>query len=410
MNTAESYRYAEFYNISIEECHTSCDVGGEQLRCGNVTTACGTSINCPATCSSGATCWEGECVTCPSLNMTQASPATKSDVPVDQWQCGDVPVVCTTKGGELVQTSHAVGIDAPSDAHVCDTSSHTWACSGKSAWSYFLEGKMCGSALNECMEQVQLWTCPLPRDQCVDHTCICDPFPVPPESICGSDSDGCGNTVTFGSLDGGCPASAPICTSTKTCCMPETEANFEGCGSFSDGCEGTVWRPCPVHTDVCYNHGCCSPLTASSFDASWQCGTAPDGCGGTVHFEREAGAAQINDGCGPNPAGNVFSCDASAHTCSTKCGDDSVGLRRTAGWSSWDARKWSCTGIRHMCKYNGVLGGTGGQTWKQVLQAWCPVSCNTCGRSFVQEQVAHEDADEKQATTLTEYEIERSQA
>jgi len=64
-----------------------------------------------------------------------------------------------------------------------------------------------------------------------------------------------------------------------------------------------------------------------------------------------------------------------------------------------------------MCKYNGVLGGTGGQTWKQVLQAWCPVSCNTCGRSFVQEQVAHEDVahedvDEKQAKTLTEYEIE----
>jgi len=59
-----------------------------------------------------------------------------------------------------------------------------------------------------------------------------------------------------------------------------------------------------------------------------------------------------------------------------------------------------------MCRYNGVLGGTGGQTWKQVLQAWCPVSCNTCGRSLVQEQVAHEDVDEKQAKTLNTFENE----
>jgi hypothetical protein len=245
MTTMEAYRYAEFYNISIEECPSSCNAKtGGQLLCGDVTTACGTSLSCPATCGSEMTCWEGECVSCSGNMLTTEQ---------QDWQCGDVPEVCTTQGGEFVQIRRVIGESAPSAAHTCNTTSHRWECRGKSAWAFLLDGKECGSTVNECGEEVELWRCPLPRAECVDNTCECDPLPLPQIDSsweCGSVSDGCGSTVHFervagaGLMNEGCGGDRPwSCdSSTHKCeaaCVDDSEGlrRVGGFGIDSWSCE-----------------------------------------------------------------------------------------------------------------------------------------------------------------------------
>jgi len=237
LNTQESYRYAEFYNVSVEECPTDC--GSE--RCGKQTTACGTELDCSPTCDGGRTCYDGFCMTCPPLseNLTRA-------------ECGTHMQICTNAEGQKLQVHRTLGFAAPSSSHHC-AENNMWECRSRSKWSYLTEGKDCGSVTDQCGATVDLFECPRTNDRCQDHKCICHPSEFPDSWNCGSEPDGCGTIVYFGTQDGGA---------------------------------------CPNADDVCIEHHCCTKKTRSSFPAHYNCGTATDGCGGTVYFG-ECGMADL---------------------------------------------------------------------------------------------------------------------
>jgi len=240
MSTPEAYRYAEFYNISIEECPASCaDASGQQLFCGEVQTPCGTTLNCSASCGSDV-CHDNKCVDCPHLDRATGAHAS--------WECGHVVQVCQGRGGKDIQVDRTVGVPAPSAAHFCDES-HSWTCHGTSQWGFLAQGLQCGSVVDECGDAVGLFDCPYLNDVCVGHQCVCQPSTFSETWECGWQGDGCGQNVTFGSLDGHC-----------------------GTGH------------------VCNNHMCCAPKTLGDFNSSWECGTEPDLCGGTVSFQKAPGA------------------------------------------------------------------------------------------------------------------------
>jgi hypothetical protein len=226
MNSGEAYRYAEFYNVSIEECPTSCNAAsGKQVYCGNITTACGTILECPAACgaSSGEVCRDEMCMACPSLGSTY-----------DNWDCGKVDSICTNPLGQKVQLKLDVGTPAPTLQHTCEN--NKWVCRDKSKWAFLAEGKQCGDILGQCGVNVTLFPCKYPNDKCESHTCNCYPSTFPVNFNCGTKGNGCGNDVVFGSLSGGCPA-GDRCTA-NTCCTPKTLADFPTyqCGNIDDTC------------------------------------------------------------------------------------------------------------------------------------------------------------------------------
>jgi len=230
----EAYRYAEFYNVSVEACPSSCEEAGEQALCGAVPNACGGNLTCPGLCSGGKVCHQYECITCPELVLTPE---------IQTWQCGSVQHVCTNRKGRRVRVDRPVGMPAPSVNHYC--SNHNWVCQGKSKWSFLAEeGMECGSVTDVCGTLVQLWDCPRAGDLCVEHKCVCSPLTFGQHFECGWAGDGCGRNVTFGAHDGHCARAG----------------------------------------DRCVEHVCCTPKTLADFNSSYQCGAAPDGCGGHVYF------------------------------------------------------------------------------------------------------------------------------
>jgi hypothetical protein len=260
MVSPESYRYAEFQNISIEECASSCeDDSAQQLFCGEIITACGNKLACNANCSgAGYSCHDQMCMKCPD-SVTAVSNNT---------ECGFVSQVCQNHKNQDIVVDVPIGFAAPSPNHYCENG--TWKCHGKSKWTYLAEGKQCGKTTNNCNEEIHLFSCPNERDECTqEHKCVCSPMQPDPSYQCGWQGDGCGRNLTFGSLDGHCP---------KT-------------------------------THVCHNHLCCTPKTVADFSDAFECGSEDDGCGGRVHFSR-SGATE-NHGCG---AGRGWSCDVN-HKC-----------------------------------------------------------------------------------------------
>jgi len=236
MFTPEAYRYAEFYDIDVEECAGSCnDDLGNQLMCGNVTTPCEDALTCPAVCPTGYVCSNNRCMSCPALKLTPEQ---------QKWECGTIVQVCADPQGKLVQVDRVLGVEAPSANHFC-SQNHTWDCHGTSRWNYLSQGLFCGSVTDGCGKTVNLFSCPLKNDVCVGHTCKCVPATFPTDWNCGWAGDGCGLNTTFGLLNGTCPVGG-----------------------------------------VCHQHKCCTPLTTASFPGTYQCGEVPDGCGGLVTFHR----------------------------------------------------------------------------------------------------------------------------
>jgi hypothetical protein len=183
-------------------------------------------------------------------------------------QCGSVSQVCQNHKNQAVGVERTLGFPAPTANHFCPNGS--WQCEGKTKWSYLAEGKVCGKVTDNCLNQVDLFSCPNERDDCTaDHKCVCNPRSVDPSYQCGWQGDGCGRNVTFGTLGGVCSGSE----------------------------------------HVCHNHMCCTPKTAVDFGSDWECGTADDGCGGTVSFSRSG--STDNHGCG---TGRGWSCDLN-HKC-----------------------------------------------------------------------------------------------
>jgi len=238
MNSQEAYRYAEFYNISIEDCPSSCfDESGKQLYCGEITTACGNKLSCNSTCTGSNVCRDQMCMDCDPLVLTDAQ---------KNWTCGEVSQLCTNIKGQKVQVRTAVGDPAPSAYHYCKTDGamKSWHCIAKSKWAFLAEGMECGNVTDAstCGAPLDLFNCPMANDQCISHKCKCIPSSFDSEFNCGAEADGCGTEVYFGEKDGSCANANDRCSDNK-CCTPKTKLDFPStyqCGSESDGCGGSV--------------------------------------------------------------------------------------------------------------------------------------------------------------------------
>ncbi|CAE8731911.1 unnamed protein product [Polarella glacialis] len=242
MMSPESYRYAEFYNITIEECPASCDVSGQQVLCGEIRSACDTTLFCNSTCAGGGTCWNSMCMQCPILALPDE---------LLNAECGTLGQICTNPDGQQIQVQQNIGVPRPSPAHHC--ANNSWMCAaGLTKWAYLAEGKQCGNVTDECGVEVDLFACPRVRDVCQAHRCSCQPRSFSAEKICGWEADGCGLNVIFGSLQGLCPKEFHRCID-HTCCSPKTVADFNGsyqCGKESDGCNGYIYFKAPTAQEV----------------------------------------------------------------------------------------------------------------------------------------------------------------
>eukprot|EP00933_Yihiella_yeosuensis_P058692 TRINITY_DN5933_c0_g1_i2.p1 TRINITY_DN5933_c0_g1~~TRINITY_DN5933_c0_g1_i2.p1 ORF type:complete len:2461 (-),score=532.25 TRINITY_DN5933_c0_g1_i2:137-6556(-) len=245
MFSKETYRYAEFYNVSVEACPSTCAEAGKQVMCGEVRTACDTTLKCPTTCPSGGVCHSNMCMTCPALKTPGTGVGTAS---FEAPECGSEQQTCKDPAGRNVQVDRIIGQAAPTVNHVCIKGK--WTCFGKKSWAYLAEGKQCGKMTNECGETVELFKCPLQNDVCDNYKCKCTPTAFDSSFNCGWQGDGCGLNTTFGKLGGACPGP----------------------------------------TQKCNEHVCCTPKTLAEFGSAYECGSAPDGCGGSVTF-RKAGIA-----------------------------------------------------------------------------------------------------------------------
>jgi hypothetical protein len=231
MNSAEAYRYAEFYNVSIEDCPASCkDAAGAQLFCGEMTTPCGNKLNCAANCSGGDVCHNEMCMKCPSLKLT----ANQSS-----WECGHIEQHCENHKKQKIQVRRDIGtMSRPTLLHFCKD--NKWYCRGKSKWSFLTEGKDCGTVTDSCNNDVQLFNCPMDNDVCENHKCKCTPTIFDQSYNCGTRADGCGRVLVFGQHNGSCAGATDRCLSGEyKCCTPKTTKDFPAayqCGSESDGC------------------------------------------------------------------------------------------------------------------------------------------------------------------------------
>eukprot|EP00746_Dinoflagellata_sp_MGD_P161819 gnl/MRDRNA2_/MRDRNA2_89101_c0_seq1.p1 gnl/MRDRNA2_/MRDRNA2_89101_c0~~gnl/MRDRNA2_/MRDRNA2_89101_c0_seq1.p1 ORF type:complete len:1303 (+),score=170.88 gnl/MRDRNA2_/MRDRNA2_89101_c0_seq1:188-3910(+) len=286
MNGPEAYRYAEFYNISIEDCPTSCSTKDDhQLLCGEVPVACGGALSCPATCTDGRHCHNGLCMLCPPLILTPEQ---------ELWECGTVGQVCSNHKGEQIQVHRTLGIPAPSPRHVCQD--HVWICHGTSKWEYLLQGLECGTETDECGEVVELFDCPRTNDQCINHKCTCHPTVFSEDNNCGWAGDGCGQNVTFGAHGGGCADATAICPSTGSCTPSGSELSAtcgQISGSFTAGPDYLELPGAP--NENCVGSSCtgdikfvvtCSEATAVKFKAEV---VAADGRSDSFYIKSNSG-------------------------------------------------------------------------------------------------------------------------
>jgi len=234
MNSPEAYRYAEFYNVSVDECPNKChDASGKQLQCGKIVTPCGNAFTCSTNCSNGGVCKDEQCMACPEMSLTTEQ---------HSWECGTLYQQCNNPKGQQTQLIRHIGTRPapPSALHFCKE--NKWDCIGQSKWAFLAVGKECGSVTDNCGNDVDLFPCPMTNDVCTSHKCVCTPATFPQDNNCGAEADGCGNSVQFGANQGLCPGATDRCLSHK-CCTPKTRADFDAgfqCGKKSDGCGGYV--------------------------------------------------------------------------------------------------------------------------------------------------------------------------
>ena len=107
---------------------------------------------------------------------------------------------------------------------------------------------------------------------CTPTTCTAQGY------VCGTASDGCGNTLNCGTCSTG------TCTNNKcvTSCTPKTCSGLGyTCGTASDGCSGTLNCGTCTYGSCTSNKCVCTPTTCSAQSAT--CGSISDGCGNTLN-------------------------------------------------------------------------------------------------------------------------------
>ncbi len=177
----------------------------------------------------------------------------------------------------------------------------------------------------------------------------------------------------------GCGGSCGTCTAPQTCggggtpgvcgggaCRPVTGCPAgANCGTIPDGCGGTLsCGTCPAG-QVCGAGGVanicgCAPLTACP--APFDCGSYPDGCGGTLN----CGTCKAPETCGGGPQANVCGCTPT--TCAflgANCGTVSDGCGRQLNCGT--------------CTAPETCGGDGRPNACGCQKATCAAANATCG-------------------------------
>jgi len=161
MWSLDAYRYAELYHISVEECPTTCGEG----TCGDLHTGCGYTLSCSSECPGDGTrygaCWDNQCMTCEALDGRNMSGK----------QCGQTDEICYDVQGRVHQSHRELDFPSPGPGYICDHSENMWVCLGKNRYSFLVEGKDCGTVVNECEDSVELGQCP-DGATCLNHRCF----------------------------------------------------------------------------------------------------------------------------------------------------------------------------------------------------------------------------------------------
>jgi hypothetical protein len=185
-------------------------------------------------------------------------------------------------------------------------------------------GAACGVVGDGCGATLECGTCASGQicggagaaNQCAPAKTACTPATCAAlGASCGSVGDGCGGTLDCGTCGAGqaCGAGgkANACGTIQAACTPTTcAAQGKNCGTIPDGCGGTLVCGTCGNGQTCGANGatanvCATPpptCTKTTCDAQARnCGTIPDGCGGSL----ECGTCATGQTCGGGGQSNV---------------------------------------------------------------------------------------------------------
>ncbi|MBX3231161.1 MAG: hypothetical protein KIT84_09490 [Labilithrix sp.] len=170
-----------------------------------------------------------------------------------------------------------------------------------------------------------------PPETCTPRTCASYPQNGGPNNgaICGQYSDGCSDVIKNGA---GQPQSCGTCPTGQSCvngycqtinCTPNTCQPGQ-CGSIPNGCGGTLNCTCPAGTGTCGGGGqanvCGTPSCTPRVCPAGFCGQTGDGCGGILDCDCPAG--QLCGGAGqPNQCGVCTRIPQATACAGMNCGD-----------------------------------------------------------------------------------------
>jgi hypothetical protein len=342
-----------------------------KYNCGFAADGCGGTLNC-GTCSDPQYCGGGGYDVCGGNNGLN----TDGSVPCTPTTCATLGFNCGVTGDGCGGTLNCGTCTNP---QTCGGGGKFSVCGGNNGLTpdgsvsctpttCAALGYNCGTAADGCGGTLNCGTCNDPQfcggggyDLCggnnglnTDGSVPCTPTTCAALGYnCGKAGDGCGGTLNCGSCTnpaycggGGfnvCGGNDGINTDGSVICTPTTCAKLGyNCGAAADGCGGTL--NCGTCTDPQYcggggydvcggNNGLnpdggvpCKPETCSSL--GYTCGTAGDGCGGTLSCgtcvnPKYCGGGGFNV-CGGNnglePDGGVLCTPATCASLKYNCG------------------------------------------------------------------------------------------
>jgi hypothetical protein len=269
----------------------ACQAQG--ATCGTIKDACGVALDCGA-CPTGQVC-NGQTHTC--------VPASSSDA---GGGCNPGKLTCTGPNGQVL--CGTIGDGCGNFKNCSCPNGQQCGAGGPGVCGVAPEctppadgGTTCGTFPNACGSgNVSCGTCAAGQTCNSNHQCVtCVPIPSPcGAAVCGSASDGCGNSVKCGSCSGNDVCNKGACCTPLTCAgladggLPDGGAL--GCNAVSDSCGGfLVCEKCTATqrcvTDSCTDcpdcdggvcdktANCCFPKTCSDFPNAG-CGAVNLGC------------------------------------------------------------------------------------------------------------------------------------
>ncbi|AFE07234.1 branched-chain amino acid ABC transporter2C amino acid-binding protein [Corallococcus coralloides DSM 2259] len=185
------------------------------------------------------------------------------------------------------------------------------------------QGKTCGFTQDGCGGELY---CGLCNGSCINNQCIptCVPTTCAAQGAsCGSIPDGCGGTLDCGSCGTGATCTNNVCTG-QTCAHSECTtggALTKSCSSCANTvcnadsyCCTTAWDSICVSEanqlcgSTCSGGGSCTPTTCAAQGKN--CGSIPDGCGGTLNCGTCASGSTCSNNVCVAPACTHSECTA----------------------------------------------------------------------------------------------------